>query len=166
MVLGMSLATFTQVHVVISLIGIVSGLIVVFGMLKGKLLHGWNGLFLLTTVLTNVTGFFFPFEGFKPSYVVATISLVLLAIAILARYAQHLAGGWRRTYVISAVIALYLNCFVLVVQSFLKVPALHALAPEGKEPPFLAAQIVVMAIFIGLGVSAAKKFRDSLVRTA
>lgn len=166
MVLGMSLATFTQVHVVISLIGIVSGLIVVFGMLKGKLLHGWNGLFLLTTVLTNVTGFFFPFEGFKPSYVVATISLVLLAIAILARYAQHLAGGWRRTYVISAVIALYLNCFVLVVQSFLKVPALHALAPEGKEPPFLAAQIVVMAIFIGLGVSAAKNFRDSLVRTA
>jgi hypothetical protein len=166
MVLGMSLATFTQVHVAISLIGIVSGLIVVFGMLKGKLLHGWNGLFLLTTVLTNVTGFFFPFEGFKPSYVVATISLVLLAIAILARYAQHLAGGWRRTYVISAVIALYLNCFVLVVQSFLKVPALHALAPEGKEPPFLVAQLVVMAIFIGLGVGAAKKFRNSLVRTA
>jgi len=166
MLLGMSLATFTQVHVAISLIGIVSGLIVVFGMLNGKLLHAWNGLFLLTTVLTNVTGFFFPFEGLKPSYIVGTISLLLLGTAIVARYAQNLAGGWHRTYVICAVLALYLNVFVLVVQSFLKVPALHALAPEGKEPPFLVAQTIVMAIFIALGVGAAKKFRNSLVRTA
>jgi hypothetical protein len=158
MVLGMSLAAFTQLHVVISLIGIVSGLIVVFGMLGGKLLHGWNGLFLLTTVLTSATGFFFPFEGLKPSYIVAAISLLVLAVAIVARYLKNLAGGWRRTYVISAVFALYLNVFVLVVQSFMKLPALHALAPQGNEPPFLIAQVIVMAIFIGLGVGAAKKF--------
>jgi hypothetical protein len=160
MILGMSLETYTVVHVVISLIGIGSGLIVVFGMINGKLLYGWNGLFLLTTVLTSVTGFGFPFDHLLPSHKVAIISLVVLAIAMVARYAQHLAGGWRRTYVITAVIALYLNVFVLVVQSFLKVPALHALAPEGKEPPFLVAQLVVMAIFVGLGVGAAKKFRN------
>jgi hypothetical protein len=160
MILGMSLETYTVVHVVISLIGIGSGLIVVFGMINGKLLHGWNGLFLLTTVLTSVTGFGFPFDHLLPSHKVAIISLVVLAIAMVARYAQHLAGGWRRTYVITAVIALYLNVFVLVVQSFLKVPALHALAPEGKEPPFLVAQLVVMMIFVGLGVGAAKKFRN------
>jgi hypothetical protein len=107
-----------------------------------------------------VTGFGFPFDHLLPSHKVAIISLVVLAIAMVARYAKNLAGGWRRTYVITAMIALYLNVFVLVVQSFLKVPALHALAPEGKEPPFLVAQLVVMAIFIGLGVGAAKKFRD------
>ncbi len=160
MILGMSQETYTVVHVVISLIGIGSGLIVVFGMLNGKLLHGWNGLFLLTTVLTSVTGFGFPFDHLLPSHKVAIISLVVLAIAMVARYAKNLAGGWRRTYVITAMIALYLNVFVLVVQSFLKVPALHVLAPEGKEPPFLVAQLVVMAIFIGLGVGAAKKFRN------
>jgi hypothetical protein len=160
MILGMSLETYTLVHVVVSLVGIASGLIVAFGMLNGKLLHGWNGLFLVTTVLTSVTGFFFPFEHLKPSYIVAIISLVVLALAIIARYPRDLAGGWRRTYVICAVLALYLNVFVLVVQSFLKVPALHALAPAGNEPPFLVAQLIVMAIFIGLGIGAAKKFRN------
>ena len=160
MILGMSLETYTIVHVVISLIGIGSGLIVVFGMLNGKLLHSWNGLFLLTTVLTSVTGFGFPFDHLLPSHKVAIISLAVLAIAMVARYVKNLVGGWRRTYVITAMIALYLNVFVLVVQSFLKVPALHALAPEGKEPPFLVAQLVVMAIFIGLGVGAARKFRN------
>jgi len=154
------LETFTLVHVIISLIGIGSGLIVVFGMLNGKLLHGWNGLFLLTTVLTSVTGFGFPFDHLLPSHKVAIISLVVLAIAIVARYAKNLEGGWRRTYAICAVIALYFNVFVLVVQTFLKVPAAHALAPTQKEPPFLVAQLVVMAIFIGLGVGAAKKFRN------
>src|SRR5271170_7318971 len=109
MILGMSLDTYTLVHVAISLIGIGSGLIVLFGMLNGKLLHGWNGLFLVTTVLTSVTGFFFPFEHLKPSYIVAIISLMVLAIAIVARYPQNLAAGWRRIYVITAVIALYLN---------------------------------------------------------
>jgi hypothetical protein len=166
MVLGMSLATFTQVHVVLSLIGIVSGLIVVYGMLTGKRLDGWNALFLLTTVLTSVTGYFFPVEHLLPSHIVGIISLVVLTIAIVARYAQHLADGWRRTYVVSAVTALYLDVFVLVVQTFLKVPAVHALAPAQKEPPFLVVQLVVMAIFIGLGVGAAKKFRGEMVRTA
>lgn len=160
MVLGMSLETYTAVHVVISLLGIGSGLIVVFGMLNGKFLHGWNGLFLLTTVLTSVSGFGFPFAHLLPSHKVGIISLVVLAIAIVARYAQKLAGGWHRTYVICAVIALYLNVFVLVVQSFLKVPALHALAPAGNEPPFLVAKLVVSAIFIGLGIGAAKKFHN------
>jgi hypothetical protein len=160
MMFGMSLETYTLVHVAISLIGIGSGLVMVFGMLKGRLLHGWNGLFLLTTVLTSATGFGFPFDHLLPSHKVGIISLLVLAIAIVARYVQHLAGGWRRTYAITAVIALYLNVFVLLVQSFLKVPALHALAPEGKEPPFLLAQLIVMAIFIGLGVGAVKKFRN------
>jgi hypothetical protein len=160
MVLGMSLETYTLVHVVISLIGIGSGLIVVFGMLKGKLLHGWNGLFLLTTVLTSVTGFGFPFEHLLPSHIIGIISLVVLAIALVARYVQHLAGSWRRIYAITAVIALYFNTFVLVFQGFLKVPALHNLAPTQKEPPFLVAQLVLMAIFIGLGVGAAKKLRS------
>ena len=118
MIFGMT--TFTFVHVAISLVGILSGLVVVFGLLATKRLDGWTALFLVTTVLTSVTGFFFPFEGFKPSYVVGAISLVVLALAILARYRRHLAGGWRRTYVISAVIALYLNVFVLVVQLFEK----------------------------------------------
>jgi hypothetical protein len=156
----MSLETYTAVHVVISLVGIGSGLIVVFGMLNGKFLHGWNGLFLLTTVLTSVSGFGFPFAHLLPSHKVGIISLVVLAIAIVARYAQKLAGGWHRTYVICAVIALYLNVFVLVVQSFLKVPELHALAPSGNEPPFLVAQLIVLAIFIGLGIGAAKKFHN------
>jgi hypothetical protein len=160
MILGMSMQTYTLVHVVISLIGIGSGLVVVFGMLNGKLLPGWNGLFLLTTVLTSATGFGFPVDHLLPSHIVAIISLVVLATAIAARYAKNLAGSWHRTYVITAVIALYLNCFVLVVQSFLKVPGLHALAPEGKEPPFLLAQLLLMAIFVGLGVGAAKKFNN------
>jgi hypothetical protein len=160
MVLGMSLRTYTQIHVAISLIGIGSGLIVVFGMLGGKLLRGWNALFLLTTILTSVTGFGFPVEHLLPSHIVGIISLVVLAIALVALYVFHLADGWHRTYAICAVVALYFNVFVLVVQSFLKVPALHALAPEGKEPPFLVAQLIVMAILIGLGVGAAKKYRN------
>jgi hypothetical protein len=160
MVLGMSLRTYTQIHVAISLIGIGSGLIVVFGMLGGKLLRGWNALFLLTTILTSVTGFGFPVEHLLPSHIVGIISLVVLAIALVALYVFHLAGGWHRTYAICAVVALYFNVFVLVVQSFLKVPALHALAPEGKEPPFLVAQLIVMAILIGLGVGAAQKYRN------
>src|SRR5260370_8875735 len=133
MIFGMT--TFTLVHVAINLVGILSGLVVVFGLLAAKRLDGWTALFLVTTVLTSVTGFFFPFEGFKPSYVVGAISLVVLAIAILARYRRQLAGGWRRTYVISAVIALYLNVFFLVFQLFVKVPALKQLAPPHSAHP-------------------------------
>jgi hypothetical protein len=159
MILGMSTSTFTLLHVLISLAGIGTGFIVVYGMLNGKRLDGWTGIFLVTTVLTSATGFLFPVEHLLPSHVVGIISLVALALAILGRYVLHLAGAGRLLYVVGSVVALYLNCFVGVVQAFLKVPALHALAPNGKEPPFVAAQVVVMAIFIGLGIVAAKRFR-------
>src|SRR3954471_15021845 len=134
MIWGMSAETFTLVHVIISLVAIVSGLIVLFGMIAGKSLDALTTLFLATTVLTSVTGFGFPFVHVTPGIVVGVISLLVLAIALFARYARHLAAGWRRTYVITASSALYLNCFVLVVQSFLKIPALKALAPTQKEP--------------------------------
>jgi hypothetical protein len=161
MILGMT--TFTFVHVAISLVGILSGLVVVFGLITGKRLDGWTALFLVTTVATSVTGFMFPYHGFTPGIGVGIISLVVLAIAILARYSRHLAGGWRRTYVISAVIALYLNVFVLVVQLFEKVPSLHALAPKGSEPPFAITQVIVIVSFIAFGIAAAKGFRERVV---
>src|SRR5271169_296453 len=142
MILGMT--TFTLVHVVLSLIGIFSGFVVVFGLLKANRMDGWTAIFLASTVLTSVTGFLFPFHKFLPSYGVGIVSLIVLAIAIYARYAGHLAGGLRRAYVISAVIALYLNVFVLIAQLFMKVPALHAMAPTQSEPPFLIAQIFFM----------------------
>ena len=159
MVLGMTLSTFTLVHVIISLIGIIFGLIVLYGLLTAKRLDGWTGIFLLFTVLTSVTGFLFPFEHLLPSHKVGIISLVLLAIAIAARYSFHMAGAWRSIYVVSAIMSLYLNCFVLVAQAFLKAPALHALAPTGTEPPFLVTQLIVLVIFIGLTILAVKRFK-------
>ena len=156
--------TFTLIHVGISLIGVLSGLVVLLGMLVGKRFNGWTALFLATTVLTSVTGFFFPFHGVTPAIVVGIISLVLLAVAILARYGRHLAGGWRKTYVISAVIALYMNVFVLIVQSFLKIPALKEIAPTQNDPPFKLTQLVVLVVFIALGVVAAIRFRSEAVR--
>jgi len=162
MILGMSLSTFTLVHVLISLVGIGSGLLVVYGMLLGKRFDGATTIFLVTTVLTSVTGFLFPFERLLPSHIFGIISLPVLALAIYARYARRLAGAWRAIYVVSAVLALYLNVFVLVAQIFLKVPAAHALAPTGKEPPFLVVQLIVLAIFIVLGVFAVKTFREPL----
>jgi hypothetical protein len=165
MLLGMSLSTFTLLHVIISLAGIGSGFIVLFGLLNSKRFDGWTAIFLTTTVLASVTGFMFPFEGFKPSYVLAAMSLVVLAIAIWARYGAHLAGGWRGTYVIAAAIALYFNCFVGVAQAFMKIPALHAMAPTGSEPPFLVAQCVVLAVFIWLTWRAAKRFLAASIRT-
>ncbi len=160
MVFGMTLATFTLVHVILSLVGIGSGLVVLLGLLGGKRLGGWTGLFLATTVATSVTGFGFPVEHFLPSHGVGILSLVVLAIAMVALYAKHLLGGWRRTYVITSVIALYLNCFVAVVQSFEKVAPLRALAPTQSEPPFAIAQLAVLAIFVGLGILAVKRFRE------
>jgi hypothetical protein len=165
MIFGMSLATYTLVHVAISLIGIGTGFVVMYGLINGKRLDGWTGLFLFTTVLTSVTGFGFPFERLLPSHIVGIISLVVLAGAILALYALHLAGAWRRIYVVSAAIALYLNVFVLVVQSFEKVPALKALAPTQKEPPFVVAHLVVMALFVVLTIFAAKRFRVEPAQT-
>lgn len=159
MVLGMSLSTFTLVHVLISLVGIVSGLLVLYGLIKGKRFDGATAIFLATTVLTSLTGFLFPFTHLLPSHIVGSISLVVLAVAIVARYALHLEGAWRSIYVVSAILALYLNVFVLVVQSFLKIPAVHTLAPTQKEPPFLVVQLIVLAIFIVLGIFAVKGFR-------
>ena len=162
--MGMTIETFTIVHTAISLIGIVSGVVVMFGLLGGKQRDKWTALFLLTTVLTSVTGFLFPFDHLLPSHKVGIISLVVLAVAIPARYLFHLAGGWRRTYVLTAVLALYLNVFVLVVQLFLKVPALHAMAPTQQEPPFLVTQLIVLALFIWLAIAGVKKFRNEAGR--
>lgn len=160
MIFGMTTATYTFIHVLISLLGIGSGFIVLYGLLVGKPLNGWTAFFLATTVATSVTGFGFPFDHLLPSHKVGIISLVALAVAILARYAFHLSGGWRRTYVISAMLSLYLNVFVLVAQAFMKVPALKALAPTQSEPPFLVTQLVVLVLFVVLIVFAAKGFRE------
>jgi hypothetical protein len=164
MILGMSTSTFTAFHVVLSLIGIVAGLLALYGLLQGKLFAGWTHLFLLTTVLTSLTGYLFPVQHVMPSHIVGAISLLALAIAMVGLYGRQLAGGWRRVYVISATIALYLNCFVLVVQAFEKVPALHALAPNGNEAPFLIAQIVLLAAFVWAGIKAVKNFRADPVQ--
>src|SRR5712672_2072351 len=164
MILGMT--TFVFMHVVLSLLGIVTGLIVMFGLLGGKRLDGWTAIFLLTTVATSVTGFLLPAHHFMPSHGVGIVSMVVLVLAILARYAFHLGGGWRRTYVVNAMIALYLNVFVLIAQAFQKVPSLKAMAPTGSEPPFLVAQAVCMVVFIALTIGAAIKFRNEMVGTA
>lgn len=166
MILGMSTATFTLVHVLLSLVGIGSGLIVLFGMLAGKRLDGWTALFLVTTVLTSLTGFAFPFTHLLPSHKVGIFSIVVLSIAIFARYIFHLNGSWRWIYVVTAVIALYLNTFVAVFQSFLKIPALKAAAPTQSEPPFVVAQTIVLLLFIVLGFIATRKFKAQQVRTA
>ena len=158
MILGMSLSTFTLVHVVLSLVGIVAGLVVLFGMFSSKGLDGWTGIFLATTVLTSATGYFFPSDRILPSHIVGAISLIVLAIALLALYARHLAGHWRWIYVVAATVALYLNVFVGVVQAFQKLPFLTSLAPTQSEPPFLIAQCVVLAIFIVLGIVAVRSF--------
>ena len=156
MILGMS--TFTFIHVALSLVGIVSGVVVVAGMLKSNLLAGWTLLFLATTVATSMTGFGFHREQLLPSHIVGIISLILLAVAILALYVFALRGAWRRIYVVTAVASLFLNVFVLIVQGFLKVPALHALAPTQNEPPFAIAQGIALIAFIAIGISAARKF--------
>ena len=162
MVFGMSLATYTTIHVIISLIGIGTGLIVLFGLLKGRLLSPWNGIFLLTTILTSVTGFFFPFTKVTPGIILGVLSLIALAIALLALYSGHLKGGWRTTYVVGAIIALYFNLFVLIAQIFEKVPAIHALAPTGTEAPFKIAQLLLLIVTIILITIAARKFRHAL----
>jgi hypothetical protein len=152
------MTTYTLVHVVISLIGIGSGLIVVFGLIASSRHEGWTALFLVSTVATSATGFGFPFDHLLPSHVVGILSLVVLALAIVARYARHLAGTWRWIYVVSAVVALYFNVFVFVVQAFQKVPALSALAPTQSEPPFLITQLVVLLLFAALGFVAVRRF--------
>jgi hypothetical protein len=163
MLLGMSLDTFTLVHVLISLVGIGAGFGVLFGLLNSVASGAWTALFLAATVLTSATGFMFPFAGFLPSHGVAAISVVLLAVALFAIYGRRLAGPWRGIYVVTALLALYLNVFVLIVQMFLRFPALHALAPQGSELPFAITQGVVLAVFIAL-IVAAMKSRPVAVR--
>jgi len=158
-VFGMSLATYTLVHVLISLVGIGSGFVVLFGLVTAKRLEGWTALFLATTVATSVTGYGFPFEHLLPSHIVGAISLVVLAVAIAARYGFGMRGAWRHVYVLTATLALYLNVFVGVVQSFLKIPALRALAPKQTEPPFVVSQGVVLLLFVVLAIVAAVRFR-------
>jgi hypothetical protein len=153
------LAIFTFVHVLISLIGIVAGLVVAYGLLTAKRFDRWTAVFLCTTLLTSVTGFMFPVHKFMPSHVLGIILIVVLALAFPARYEFKLAGGWRSTYVITAMIVLYLNVFVLAVQLFEKVPALHVLAPTQSEKPFKLTQLVVLTIFVVVSVLATIRFR-------
>jgi hypothetical protein len=162
----LSLTPLTFVHVVLSLIGILGGFVVLFGMLTDEKLDGWTALFLWATILTSVTGFLFAYHKFLPSHLFGIISLVVLLVAIYARYSRQLAGGWRRTYVITALAAQYLNVFVLIAQLFMKVPAPHALAPTQTEPPFKLAQLVVLMVFVVLTIAAVKKFRGEPSRAA
>jgi len=159
--MNLDFSTFTWVHVIISLIGIVTGFVVMKGMLASQRLDDWTAVFLATTALTSITGFGFPFEKLLPSHKVGIISLVVLLIAILARYAFGLSGRWRPAYVVTALAAQWLNVFVLVAQLFNKVTALHALAPTQSEPPFLIAQTVVMVLFIIVGIAALRQFRPA-----
>jgi hypothetical protein len=153
------LPTFTLIHVVISVLGIIAGLVVVGGLMAGARLDGWTALFLVTTILTSVTGFGFPFTKVAPPHVVGALSLVVLAVCLAARYWMRLQSGWRATYVVSAVAAIYLNVFVLVVQLFLKTPPLAQLAPTQQEAPFALTQALVLAIFVWLGWAALRGFR-------
>jgi hypothetical protein len=153
------ITTFTLIHVALSLIGIIAGSVVAGGLVAGRRLDGWTGLFLAATVLTNVTGFGFPFATFLPSHGVGILSLLVLPVVLAARYWKRLSGAWRTVYVVGAVLALYLNVFVLLAQLFLRLPALIAAARTQKEPPFVVTQLVVLALFVWLGRAATKGFR-------
>ena len=153
--------TLLQAHVILSLIGIVSGLVVFYGLLTGREFGGWTALFLATTILTSVTGFPLPPFGLDPPRMVGILSLILLATAVGAYYAFHFSGAWRWIYVVTAMTALYLNCFVAVIQAFAKLSFLHDLAPTQSEPPFLAAQLVVLVIFVVLGFISVRKFHPA-----
>lgn len=163
MILGMSLSTFTTVHVIISLIAIVAGIIAMFGMLGSKPMPGMTAIFLLFTILTSATGFLFPFTELLPSHMIGILSLVLLAIACIALYGMKLSGAWRWIYVVTALVSLYFNIFVLVIQSFLKVPALTALAPGNPPagPAFAVIQGIVLLFFVVVIVGALRRFRPT-----
>src|SRR5437763_9297786 len=155
----MILRAYTIIHTLISLVAIFTGFVVVFGLLAGNRLDGWTRWFLITAVATTVTGFFFPFHGFTPAIGLGIISLPFLALTIYARYSKRLGGAWRWIYAIGAVICLYFNLFVLVVQAFEKIPVLHAIAPTQTEPPFKLTQLVVLTLFVLLGIVEAIRFR-------
>lgn len=151
----------TSVHVALSLVGIGAGFYVMYGLLRHEPLERWTTVFLSTTFLTSVTGFFFPFYQFLPSHGVGVVSLLILPIAVVAHYVYHHRGPWRWLYTVSSVAALYLNMFVLVVQLFLKVPALHALAPTQTEPAFLVAQLLNLGLHVGLGIAVTQRSKGA-----
>jgi hypothetical protein len=160
------LELFTAFHVLISLIGILSGFVAIVGMVRSKPLDWWTDLFLVTTVATSVTGFLFPFNGFTPAIGTGIISMIVLTLAIVALRVKYLQGPWARTYAITAVMAQYFNFFVLIVQSFRRVPVLHALAPTESEPPFAIAQLVALIAFVALGYVATRGFVNAQTRVA
>ena len=160
---GMGLATYTLIHVLISVVGLVSGFVVLSGLISGKRLDRWTAVFLVTTSATSLTGFGFPFTHLLPSQIVGIISLVVLAVACAARYAFQAMPPWGRIYAVSACIALYLNVFVAVAQGFQKIPALNAIAPTQTEAPFALAQLIVLAAFIMLGNLAARRSRGLML---
>ena len=166
MILGMSIATFTLVHTVLSLVGIVAGLVVAGGLVTGTRLNRWAVVFVVTTVLANASGFGFPSVKLIASHVVGAVSLVVLPAVIVADYVKHFAGRWRTTYAVGVVLATYLNVFVLVAQLFKRIPVLFLLAPTQSEPPFAFTQVLVLALFVWLGVGAVKGFRPALGRPA
>src|SRR3954464_11498114 len=166
MILGLSLSTFVMAHVIISVIGIAAGFIVMSGMLGSNRMPGWTALFLLLTILTSATGFLIPplvTEKLLPSHIIGALSLLLLATACFALYGQKLSGAWRWVYVLTAVVSFYLNSFVLVIQSFLKIAPLHALAPSvpPSEPPFAVAQGIVLVFFVIIIIGAVRRFRPA-----
>jgi hypothetical protein len=160
------LSTFTLFHTVLSLVQLASGIIVVIGLLGSRSSGLWTWVYLVSAIATSVTGFGFPVDKFLPSHAFGIISLVLLLFVILARYTFHLTGAWRWIYAVGLVITVYLDAFVAVVQAFLKIPALHALAPTGSEAPFAIAQGVLLVIFVGLGIAAARNFHREATVTA
>jgi hypothetical protein len=157
--MSFDVTTLLGFHVVVSLVGIATGLVVLVGLMANKRLEGWTLIFLATTLATSVTGFLFPIQQILPSHIVGAISIVVLALAIVGKYGRHLEGSWRWIYVVTAVMALYLNVFVLVVQLFLKVPALAAIAPTQQDPPFIIAQSVVLVLFVIAGIISVLRFR-------
>ena len=157
------MSTFTLIHVVLSLAGIAAGFVVMAGFIRGRLHESWSTFFLATTVATNVTGFGFPIVRVLPAHIVGGVSLVVLAVALFARYGRRLAGGWSRIFALSALTALYLNVFVLVAQLFRRVPPLHALAPTESEPPFFIAQVLVLIVFAVFARAAVRGFRGEAV---
>jgi hypothetical protein len=171
MIIGMSLHAFTVMHVIITLIAIATGFVVMVGMLGSRKVSGWTAIFWLTTLLTSVTGFMFPIHGFTPALGVGSVAMIVLAIGLLALYVKHLAGAWRWIYAITAVISLYFNVFVLIVQSFQKISFINPLAPVVGPPfagatntHFAIAQGVALLFFVGMGIATAIKFRPGLTK--
>jgi hypothetical protein len=156
--LGTSVAALTLFHVVVSLVAMGAGTVVVYGLLRSRILPRWTELFLTTAVLTSVSAVLFPSKGVDPARIVAVISLAVLAFALIALYRHHLEGGWRSVYVVSTLVALYLDVFVGVFQAFMKIEFLRVLAPTQKEPPFVATQLVVLIVFVWIGVLAVRRF--------